>query len=106
MAAGIVRLADRPRRELSVGAANRFVELGFTTMPPVYDALVGPMMGRLGLSRRRTGPDTGNVYRPAARTEGGPARWGRLPVAALAATATVLASTTVAAGVRRFRRGS
>jgi NAD(P)-dependent dehydrogenase (short-subunit alcohol dehydrogenase family) len=106
MAAGIVRLADRPRRELSVGAANRFVEFGFKAMPPVYDALVGPMMGRLGLSRRRVTPGTGNVYRPTARIDGGPARWGRLPVAALAAGATVLASTTVAAGVRRFRRGS
>jgi hypothetical protein len=29
-----------------------------------------------------------------------------LPVAALAATATVLASTSVAVGVRRLRRGS
>jgi NAD(P)-dependent dehydrogenase (short-subunit alcohol dehydrogenase family) len=106
MAEGIVRLADRPRRELSVGAANRFVEFGFKALPPVYDALVGPMMGRLGLSRRRIAPDTGNVFGPAARVEGGPARWGRLPVAALTAAATVLASTTVAAGVRRIRRGS
>ncbi|MGW4944663.1 SDR family NAD(P)-dependent oxidoreductase [Actinoplanes sp. NPDC004185] len=106
MGAGIVRLADRPRRELSVGAANRFTELGFKAMPPVYDALVGPMMDRLGLSRRRATPDAGNVFRPAGRVEGGPARWGRLPVAALAATATVLASTTVAVGVRRLSRGS
>ncbi|MEU8609101.1 SDR family NAD(P)-dependent oxidoreductase [Actinoplanes sp. NPDC048791] len=106
MGAGILRLADRPRRELSVGAANRFTELGFKAMPPVYDALVGPMMGRLGLSRRRVAPDAGNVFRAAGRVEGGPARWGRLPVAALAATATVLASSTVAAGVRRLRRGA
>jgi NAD(P)-dependent dehydrogenase (short-subunit alcohol dehydrogenase family) len=106
MGAAIVRLADRPRRELSVGAANGLIEFGFTSLPPVYDVLVGPMMDRLGLSRRRVAPDTGNVYAPAARIEGGPARWGRLPIAALAATATVLASTTVAAGVRRIRRGS
>jgi NAD(P)-dependent dehydrogenase (short-subunit alcohol dehydrogenase family) len=106
MAAGIVRLADRPRRELSVGAANRFAEFGFKSMPPVYDALVGPMMGRLGLSRRRVVPDTGNVFGPGDRVEGGPGRWGRLPVAALAATATVLAWSSVAVGVRRIRRGS
>ena len=106
MAAGLVRLAGRPRRELSVGAANRFTEFGFKALPPVYDALVGPMMGRLGLSRSRVAPDAGNVFGPAARTEGGPGRWGRAPIAALAATATVLASTTVAVGVRRLRRGS
>ena len=106
MGAGIVRLADRPRRELSIGAANRFTEFGFKAMPPVYEALVGPMMDRLGLSRRRATPDAGNVYRSAPRIEGGPGRWGRLPVAALAVSATVLASTTVLAGVRLFRRGS
>ena len=106
MGAGIVRLADRPRRELSIGAANRFAELGFKALPPVYDALVGPMMGRLGLSRQRVAPDSGNVFGPAARQEGGPLRWGRLPVVALAATATVLASSTVVAGVRRIRRGA
>ena len=106
MGAGIVRLADRPRRELSIGAANRLAELGFKALPPVYDALVGPMMGRLGLSRERVAPDTGNVFATAARHEGGPLRWGRLPVVALAATATVLASSTVVAGVRRIRRGA
>ena len=106
MGAGIVRLADRPRRELSIGAANRFAELGFKALPPVYDALVGPMMGRLGLSRERVAPDTGNVFGTAPRHEGGPLRWGRLPVVALAATATVLASSTVVAGVRRIRRGA
>jgi hypothetical protein len=64
------------------------------------------MMGRLGLSRQRVAPDSGNVFGPAARQEGGPLRWGRLPVVALAATATVLASSTVVAGVRRIRRGA
>jgi NAD(P)-dependent dehydrogenase (short-subunit alcohol dehydrogenase family) len=106
MGAGIVRLADRPRRELSIGAANRLTEFGFKALPPVYDTLVGPMMGRLGLSRRPVAPDAGNVFGPAARVEGGPLRWGRLPIMALAAGATVLASTTVLAGVRRIRRGS
>jgi NAD(P)-dependent dehydrogenase (short-subunit alcohol dehydrogenase family) len=106
MGAGILRLADRPRRELSVGAANRFTEFGFKALPPVYDALVGPMMDRLGLSGRPVAPGHGNVFGPAVRVEGGPARLGRLPVAALAVSATVLASTTVAAGIRWFRRDS
>lgn len=104
LGAAIVRLADRPRRELSVGAANRFIEFGFTALPPVYDALVGPLIDRLALSRRPAAPTTGNVFHPADRVEGGPGRWGRLPVAALTAAATVLASTTAYAGVRRWRR--
>ena len=79
LGAAIVRLADRPRRQLSVGLTNRLIEFGFSALPPVYDALVGPLMGRLALSQRRTGPGTGNVFGPAARVEGGPLRWERDP---------------------------
>src|SRR5205085_2160770 len=61
MADAIVRLADRPRADVSVGVFNRLIEIGFTTMPAVYDALVGPLMSRGGLSRTAVGPHTGNV---------------------------------------------
>jgi NAD(P)-dependent dehydrogenase (short-subunit alcohol dehydrogenase family) len=104
MAAAVLKLADKPRRELSVGATNRLIEFGFKTMPPVYDALVGSMITRLGLSRRRVSPQQGNIFTPAPRVEGGPLRLGRGAVAAAAATATVLASTTVVAGVRLWKR--
>lgn len=99
LGAAIVRLADRPRRQLSVGLTNRPIEFGFGTFPPVYDALVGPLMGRLALSQRRTGPDDGNVFGPRSRVEGGPLRWGRGALAAGAAAATVVA----AAGFKLWR---
>jgi hypothetical protein len=85
---------------VSVGAANRFTELGFTVLPPVYDALVGPMMRRFGLSRGRVSPHTGNVFAPAPRTEGGPGRWGRRPIGVLAGVSALAA----AAALRRIRR--
>jgi short-subunit dehydrogenase len=74
MASAILSLAERPRFVKSVGLTNRLVEFGFAAFPPVYDALVGPMMRHLGLSRTRTDPGTGNVFQPAPRVEGGPLR--------------------------------
>jgi hypothetical protein len=61
-------------------------------VPPVYDALVGPMMRNLGLSRRAVPPSSGNVFRAQARVEGGPARWsrGRLGAAGVAVTAAAV----------------
>ncbi|MFI5931066.1 SDR family NAD(P)-dependent oxidoreductase [Actinoplanes sp. NPDC051494] len=94
MGAAVVRLADRPRRSLSVGAVNLVTEFGFTALPPVFDALVGPLMSRFGLARRPTPPGTGNVLGPAPRTEGGPLRLGRSVLGAgigLTAAAAALA---------------
>lgn len=95
MAGAIVGLADRPRAEVSVGLANRFAELGFTLLPPVYDVLVGPMMRRLGLSRERIAPHTGNVYAPEPRTEGGPGRWGRTSAGVLAGVSVLAAGAAL-----------
>ncbi|UQU66425.1 SDR family NAD(P)-dependent oxidoreductase [Couchioplanes caeruleus] len=102
MGAAVVRLADRPRRELSVGATNRLIEFGFVAMPPVYDLLVGPLMGRLGLSQRRTPPSSGNVFASRPRVEGGPARFGRAAVGAAAAGAVALSGVAALA----LRRGA
>jgi len=95
----IVKLAGKPRAEVSVGAANRLIEFGFTVLPPVYDALVGPLMRLGGLSRTAVGPRTGNVFAHERRTEGGPGRWSR---ATIGAAAGVSALATVAA-LRRLR---
>jgi NAD(P)-dependent dehydrogenase (short-subunit alcohol dehydrogenase family) len=94
VAARIVRQADKPRREVSVGATNRVIELGFGLLPPVYDALVTPLMRKGALTRQGTGPHDGNVFAPRPREEGGPGRWSRaqVGVAVLALTVAVGAS--------------
>jgi NAD(P)-dependent dehydrogenase (short-subunit alcohol dehydrogenase family) len=102
VAAAIVKQADRPRGSVSVGATNRLIELGFTLAPPVYDALVTPMIRHLGLSRRAIGPDEGNVFQPAGRVEGGPGRWGRATVATAAGAVVVTAAALI--GRARIRR--
>jgi NAD(P)-dependent dehydrogenase (short-subunit alcohol dehydrogenase family) len=93
VADAIVRLAGRPRSGVSVGATNRLIELGFVLFPPVYDALVTPLMRNFGLSREPANASDGNVFRPSPRVEGGPGRWGRAQVAAaVLATATAVSA--------------
>jgi NAD(P)-dependent dehydrogenase (short-subunit alcohol dehydrogenase family) len=64
VAAAIVGCVDKPKRDRSVGLANRVVRLGFVVLPPVYDALVGPLMRLGAMSREETGPHEGNVFAP------------------------------------------
>ncbi|WP_433305690.1 SDR family NAD(P)-dependent oxidoreductase [Actinoplanes sp. CA-030573] len=102
VAAAVVRLADRPRHNASVGAANRFIEAGFVLLPPLYDVLVTPLMRSFGLSRRPAAPHDGNVFEPRPRVEGGPGRWGRAKVAAAIGSA----GAAVTAGALLARRAS
>ncbi len=64
VARAIVRSLDRPPRRLSVGITNEFMALGFTLLPRVYDAIVGPLFGLLTQERRPIEPTTGNVLQP------------------------------------------
>ncbi|WP_433797279.1 SDR family NAD(P)-dependent oxidoreductase [Actinoplanes sp. CA-252034] len=65
VAAAIVRCAHRPRGTVSVGLANRIIALGFAVTPPLYDALVVPLMRVGGLSREPVEAHHGNVFEPA-----------------------------------------
>jgi NAD(P)-dependent dehydrogenase (short-subunit alcohol dehydrogenase family) len=69
VARAILRTIDHPRRkrDRSVGLANGVTELGFATMPAVYDFLVGPLMRLAGLSRHPIEPHDGNVFQPQPR---------------------------------------
>jgi len=64
VAAAIVALTDRPQREVSVGVANPLMVLGFRHLPVVYDAIVTPLMRRLGFGRAPVEPTPGNVFEP------------------------------------------
>ncbi|MEV4619117.1 SDR family NAD(P)-dependent oxidoreductase [Asanoa sp. NPDC049573] len=94
VAAAIVRLAERPRRTVSVGLANRVMRIGFVAMPPVYDLLVGPLMRAAGLSRDPVEAHPGNVFAPLPELDDTSARWGRhwLRPAAVAGAATLTAA--------------
>ncbi|GAA0917862.1 SDR family oxidoreductase [Virgisporangium ochraceum] len=102
VAAAVVRLADRPRPERSVGLANGLIRFGFTAMPPVYDLLVGPLMRVGGLSREEVAGHDGNVFGPGPRHDD-EGEWGRHWLRAVAVGA-VAAGVGAAAVVARTRR--
>ncbi|HSK55156.1 MAG TPA: SDR family NAD(P)-dependent oxidoreductase [Jiangellales bacterium] len=66
VARAIVASLDRPRRDRSVGPATRMMSLGFRGLPPVYDAMVGPLLRITGLTKRPQPPTRGNLDRPRA----------------------------------------
>jgi short-subunit dehydrogenase len=71
----VVRVLDRPRRQVHAGFANPLVVAGFRLLPAVYDALVGPLMKVAGIARDQVAPKVGNVFEsdPATNTTRG--RW-------------------------------
>ena len=62
VAGAILRVLDRPRARQQVGLANDLMRVGFTFLPGVYDALVGPLFGVAALDRTTSvAPGPGNV---------------------------------------------
>ena len=74
VARAVVRAVAHPRRERDTdvvwGLGNKVMSIGFVLLPPVFDALVGRLYGRLGFAPA-TVPDTeGNVFAPEPALEG------------------------------------
>jgi NAD(P)-dependent dehydrogenase (short-subunit alcohol dehydrogenase family) len=71
----VLSTLDRPRRVVQAGVLNHVVTAGFRIVPGVYDALVGPLLQQLAVSKDEVPPTAGNVLesRPTGNaTEG---RW-------------------------------
>jgi len=62
------RVAD-PRRLKQSGFLNPVIIAGFRLFPPVFDALVGPLLKVFGMSRDDAPPTTGNVFAPVPEKE-------------------------------------
>jgi NAD(P)-dependent dehydrogenase (short-subunit alcohol dehydrogenase family) len=60
----VVRLLERPRREVNVGPFNWILVTGFRLMPALYDRLVTPLMSRIALAKEPVEPNPGNVLEP------------------------------------------
>ncbi|RDI24468.1 SDR family NAD(P)-dependent oxidoreductase [Lentzea flaviverrucosa] len=77
VAAAITRLADRPRRHVSVpvGPANPLIVAAFRCLPSLYDRLVGPLFRLAALTKRTVPPSPGNVFEPVAAGERTYGRW-------------------------------
>jgi NAD(P)-dependent dehydrogenase (short-subunit alcohol dehydrogenase family) len=100
VARAVLRALVRPRREISVGPANRVVVLGFHLVPGVFDRLVGPLMRAGGVGRAPAPPSPGNVFEPQPRGEAVHGRWGRHWLRPL----TLVAFASAAGTIRHLTR--
>ncbi|MEU4805091.1 SDR family NAD(P)-dependent oxidoreductase [Actinosynnema sp. NPDC023587] len=77
VAAAITRLADRPRRHVSVpvGPTNPLIISAFRLLPRLYDLLVGPLFRLAALTRTTLPPTTGNVHQPIPARERAHGHW-------------------------------
>jgi NAD(P)-dependent dehydrogenase (short-subunit alcohol dehydrogenase family) len=69
VAGHIVDRIDDPRRLKQSGFVNPLIIAGFRLFPPVFDALVGPLLRLFGMSRDSVPPTTGNVFAPVPEKE-------------------------------------
>lgn len=97
----ILRVAARPKAEVTVGQTARLLSLGHALMPRLYDRLV-PFVTRHGAFRRAETPiGPGNVFEPKPDWNRVTGDWRtHRPAVALGLAAVGLAGVTVA---RRFR---
>ena len=58
----VLAAVDRPRRLRQSGIANPVIIAGYRLFPPVFDALVGPLLKVFGMSRDSVPPTDGNVF--------------------------------------------
>jgi hypothetical protein len=75
VARAVVRAVDHPRRNKQSGFANPLVILGFRLFPPLYDALVGPLLKVFGLAEHEVPPNDGNVFAPRGERNATHGRW-------------------------------
>lgn len=77
VAAAVVRTVQHPPRRgvVHVGWNAWALRTTFAALPPVFDALVEPVMSRLGLTDRSARPALGNVFQPAPRHNARDGRW-------------------------------
>jgi NAD(P)-dependent dehydrogenase (short-subunit alcohol dehydrogenase family) len=77
VAGEIARLADRPRRHVSVsvGPTNPIIIAGFRLLPLVYDRLVGRLFRLAALTKKVMPPTPGNVQQPIPSQERVQGRW-------------------------------
>jgi NAD(P)-dependent dehydrogenase (short-subunit alcohol dehydrogenase family) len=69
VARAVVDRVANPRRLKQSGFTNPLIIAGFRLFPPVFDALVGPLLKVFGMSRDSVPPTTGNVFAPVPEKE-------------------------------------
>jgi NAD(P)-dependent dehydrogenase (short-subunit alcohol dehydrogenase family) len=69
VARAVVDRVANPRRLKQSGFTNPLIIAGFRLLPPVFDALVAPLLQTFGMGRDPVPPTTGNVFAPVPEKE-------------------------------------
>ncbi|MCZ2821670.1 SDR family NAD(P)-dependent oxidoreductase [Modestobacter sp. VKM Ac-2977] len=69
VARAVLDRVANPRRLKQSGFANPVIIAGFRLFPPVFDALVGPLLKAFSMGRDPVPPTTGNVFAPVPEKE-------------------------------------
>lgn len=97
VAAAVVRVVDRPRREVIVGRVHRMGITAQRLAPAVYDRLVGPAVDHLALQRSPVDIGPGNVFESTNGVDGTDDGWRRHDARAGLKAALLAAGTAGAA---------
>ncbi|MCZ2823273.1 MULTISPECIES: SDR family NAD(P)-dependent oxidoreductase [unclassified Modestobacter] len=77
VARAVLARVAHPRRLKQSGFTNPVIIAGFRLFPPVFDALVGPLLKAFGMARDSVATTTGNVFEPVPEKESTRGRfWG------------------------------
>ncbi|QNG36563.1 SDR family NAD(P)-dependent oxidoreductase [Geodermatophilaceae bacterium NBWT11] len=71
----ILAVVENPRRLKQSGIANPLIIAGYRLVPPVFDALVGPLLKVFGMSRDSVPASDGNVFAPVPENEATTGPW-------------------------------
>lgn len=66
VAEAIVKLAERPKREVIVGNAGRLMHAGSVLMPGMFEKQNARVVDRNHLQQRPAGPSCGNLFEPSS----------------------------------------
>lgn len=101
----IVRCAERPRREVTVGRVGRLLSWGHAILPTLYDRLAPLVMDVAGLVDEQGEQGPGNVFQPTPEWNQVDGDWRRASTAVAPGVFAVAAAGLAAYIRRRARQG-
>ncbi|MDK3256964.1 SDR family oxidoreductase [Blastococcus capsensis] len=101
-ARAVVRCAEHPRREVTVGQLHHVASWGHALLPRTYSELAPLAMRLVALGKEPAPRDAGNVFSPQPDLDGVRGGWRNRAARVAVGAGAVVAATGGATGVRRW----
>jgi short-subunit dehydrogenase len=106
VARAIVRCAEHPRREITVGQLHHVAAWGHALLPRLYSELAPKAMRFVAIGKDQAPHNPGNVFEPRPELDGVRGGWRNRPARAAVAAAAVATLAAAGTGLRRCERAS